>query len=227
MEEKAFRIYAYVMIRKKTILLFSLFLSFALFFLIAATPLGKRLQAAIAPKRAAHYGFTDADLARIKTKAASAQAYAQKHQLNQAYCFLIDMSLPSGRSRFFVYDMNSDSILQKGLVTHGRCNEQWLEGRRYSNTVGSGCTSLGRYKTGVSYQGKFGLAYKLHGLDASNSNAFARYVVLHSHECVPESETAAEICQSDGCPTVAPQFLQQLNPLLKKSKQPFLLWIFE
>jgi hypothetical protein len=114
-----------------------------------------------------------------------------------------------------------------GLVTHGRCNEWWLEGRKYSNTQGSGCTSLGRYKVGAAYQGRFGLAYKLHGLDSSNSNAFSRYVVLHAHTCVPQAETVDEICQSDGCPTVSPLFLQRLSTFLDKKVSPTLLWVFD
>lgn len=213
--------------RKQTFLLLLFCLALAFIILMAATPLCKRIQAAIGPKPPARYGTSEGHLAKLKAKAVNAQVYTRNHGFNQRYCFLIDMSLPSGQNRFFVYDMNGDSILHKGLVTHGRCNQQWLEGRRYSNTVDSGCTSLGHYKTGGSYQGKFGLAYKLHGLDATNSNAFARYVVLHSHDCVPEGETENEICQSDGCPTVSPQFLQQLHGLLKKSNEPVLLWVFE
>ena len=61
---------------------------------------------------------------------------------------------------------------------------------QFSNEEGSLCTSLGKYKIGSSYNGKFGLVYKLYGLDASNSNAFNRFVVLHSHSCVPNTETA-------------------------------------
>jgi hypothetical protein len=82
------------------------------------------------------------------------------------------MSLPSGQNRFFVYDLKKDTIKNAGVVTHGRCNQQWLEGRKYSNEAGCGCTSLGKYKIANSYYGRFGLAYKLHGLDKTNSNAF-------------------------------------------------------
>jgi hypothetical protein len=137
------------------------------------------------------------------------------------------MSLPSGQGRFFIYDLLNDTINKSGVVTHGRCNKLWLEGRKYSNEPGCGCTSLGKYKIGASYTGRFGLAYKLHGLDATNNNSFKRYIVLHAHECVPERETKDEICQSDGCPTVAPVFLQQLKPIIHKSPKPILLWIFE
>ena len=118
--------------------------------------------------------------------------------------------------------------MNAGLVTHGRCNKSWLNGRQYGNEVGCGCTSLGKYKVGVSYKGKFGLAYKLHGLDSTNNNAFRRYVVLHSHECVPEQEVdPAPICQSDGCPTVSLSFLTELAKQLDKSGKPVLLWVFE
>ena len=48
---------------------------------------------------------------------------------NDRICFLIDMSLPSGSSRFFVYNLKTDTLQNSGLVTHGRCNQQWLEGR--------------------------------------------------------------------------------------------------
>jgi hypothetical protein len=102
-----------------------------------------------------------------------------------------------------------------------------LPGRKYDNTVGCGCTSLGKYKVGNSYNGKFGLAFKLHGLDATNNNAFARFVVLHSHDCVPDSEVNGEICQSNGCPTVSPAFLQQLKTVITSAKKPVLLWIYE
>ncbi len=136
------------------------------------------------------------------------------------------MSLPSGQKRFFIYDLQKDSIQNAGLVTHGRCNQEWLEGRKYGNTIGSGCTSLGRYKIGHAYKGRFGLAFKLYGLDKTNDNAFKRFVVLHSHDCVPEREVSNEICQSDGCPTVSPGFLKQLEIPIKRSEKPVLLWIF-
>ncbi|MFT3675863.1 MAG: murein L,D-transpeptidase catalytic domain family protein [Chitinophagaceae bacterium] len=164
---------------------------------------------------------------KLQEKAAEARLYAKSHSYHDQLFFLIDMSLPSSQNRFFVYDSNGDSARLQGLVTHGRCNENWLEGRRYSNEIGSGCTSLGKYKVGYSYNGRFGLAYKLYGLDKSNSNAFQRFVVLHSHECVPNAPDGEELCQSDGCPTVSPAFLQELKKMITGSKKPVLLWIYE
>jgi hypothetical protein len=53
-------------------------------------------------------------------------------------------------------------------------------------------------------------------------------VVLHAHSCVPDDENAPlPICQSNGCPTVSPNFLQTLAAYIDKSKKPVLLWIYE
>jgi len=163
----------------------------------------------------------------LQLKAAELKAYAEQNNYNASICFLVDMTLPSGHDRFFVYDLSKDSIRSAGLVTHGNCNQEWLQGRKYGNVLGCGCTSLGKYKVGNQYYGQFGLAFKLHGLDTTNDKAFARYVVLHSHSCVPESEIADDICQSNGCPTVSPGFLQNLKTIINTSKKPILLWIYE
>lgn len=165
---------------------------------------------------------------KVKTHAQLAAAFTRKKGFNTDFCFLVDMSLSSGSNRFFVYNLKKDSLEMAGNVAHGRCNKLWLTGRKYSNVVGCGCTSLGRYKIGAPYSGRFGLAYKLFGLDTTNSKAFERFVVLHAHECVPLDEVSPlQICQSDGCPTVAPAFLKKLAGKLDKSRLPVLLWIYE
>jgi hypothetical protein len=166
-------------------------------------------------------------LQKMQQKAGLAKQFVKNKSYNTNICFLIDMSLSSGQNRFFVYDLAKDSILKNGLVTHGRCNEVWLEGRKYGNVKGCGCSSLGKYRIGNAYIGKFGLAYKLHGLEKTNDKAFERFVVLHSHECVPDAEIAGDICQSDGCPTVSSDFLNEIRPILNTSKKPVLLWIYE
>lgn len=167
-------------------------------------------------------------LFELKTHADKLKPFLKMNGYNLNYCFLTDMRIESGANRFFIYDLEKDSIINEGLVTHGRCNKGWLTGRKYGNEVGCGCTSLGKYKIGNSYKGRFGLAYKLHGLDTTNSNAFKRFVVLHAHNCVPnEQVTPAPICQSDGCPTVSEAFLNSLASIIDKSEKPVLLWIYD
>ncbi|MCC6290307.1 MAG: murein L,D-transpeptidase catalytic domain family protein [Chitinophagaceae bacterium] len=181
------------------------------------------------PAKASAPVYTDSSFTKkLNNHSEKILAYASLHKYNTSIAFLVDMSIESGKNRFFVMNLKRDSIIAPGLVTHGRCNQTWLSGRKYGNTVGCGCTSLGKYKIGNAYQGRFGLAYKLHGLDATNSNAYKRFVVLHSHECVPANEThPLPLCQSDGCPTVAPDFLKKLKSILDTAHQPVLLYIYE
>jgi hypothetical protein len=167
-------------------------------------------------------------MARLTGHAKPLLAYAKQHGYNTNTCFLVDMSIESGKNRLFVYNLKNDSVMDAGLVAHGRCNKDWLNGRQYGNEVGCGCTSLGRYKIGNPYNGKFGRAYKLHGLDATNSNAFKRFVVLHSYTAVPDAEVhPLPICQSDGCPMVSASFLQKLATIIDQSAQPILLYTFD
>src|SRR5579871_4111138 len=122
---------------------------------------------------------------RLRAKAAGQRVYLARHGFNTNICFLIDMRLPSGKNRFFVYDLRRDSILLAGLVAHGSGNQRFSAEPVFSNVDGSGCTSLGRYRVGYKYAGQFGAAYKLYGLDSTNSRAFARNVVLHGFGGVP------------------------------------------
>lgn len=187
----------------------------------------KKTIALHAPQKEVILPVSNNTIEKLEQKATAARLFVKQKGYNENTCFLIDMSLASGQNRFFIYDFKKDTLQAAGLVAHGNCFEYWLEGRKYSNVVGSGCTSLGKYKIGSSYNGKFGYSYKLHGLDNSNNKAFERTVVLHSHSCIPETEVADEICQSNGCPTVSPAMLQYLKTIINNSKKTVLLWIYE
>lgn len=214
---------------RKITITFLLLLVFSLiaFAWLSFTKTGKRIIAFHGPKLTRAYSAPSKEFLKLHSKAAAAKLFIKQNHFDTSICFLIDMSLPANHKRFFIYEIDKDTILNSGLVTHGNCNQYWLEGRKYGNEIGCGCTSLGKYRIGNSYYGKFGLAFKLYGLEKTNSNAFKRYVVLHSHSCVPDKEVAEEICQSNGCPTVAPGFLKRLEPMIKNARAPILLWIFE
>ena len=134
------------------------------------------------------------------------------------------MGLPSGKYRFFVADLEKDTLLLAGLVAHGSGNHTFAADPSFSNVNGSGCTSLGRYRIGTPSPGRFERAYKLYRLDSTNSQAFRRNIVLHSFSYVPEAETDPyPICNSLGCPMVSPSFLRQLEPLNKQLEHLLLL----
>jgi hypothetical protein len=167
-------------------------------------------------------------LEKINQNAAGLKKYSKRNGYNERIVFLIDMSIHSGKQRFFVYDLKNNSIQKAGLVTHGSGSVTGRDQLYFSNEPNSNCTSLGRYKIGKHYQGRFGLAYKLHGLDVSNNKAFERFVVLHGHSCVPSNEVyPIPICPSLGCPTVAPDFLLELKKYINQSEKPILLSIYD
>ena len=185
------------------------------------------------PSKNNAFAFTSKDVAdkketllRLNKKSIQAKDYINEHGFDEKHCFLVDMRIPSGKNRFFVYNLDKDSVELAGLVTHGSGITN-SDAPVFSNTPNSYCTSLGKYKIGKSYNGKFGLAYKLFGLDKTNNKAYDRFVVLHAHECVPNNEVAPlPICESWGCPTVSPAFLTQLKSYLDEASKPVMLWIY-
>src|SRR5688572_7065047 len=57
----------------------------------------------------------------VSNRASEIAGYADQKGYSTKYCFLIDMSLPSGRNRFFVYDLEKKSVKYSALVVHGSC----------------------------------------------------------------------------------------------------------
>jgi hypothetical protein len=165
---------------------------------------------------------------RLNEKVSIAKRYVNEQGYETEYCFLIDMRIPSGKNRFFVYNLKDDSVETAGLVAHGKGSDMGSpDALIFSNAPNSYCTSLGKYKMGKPYSGSFGLSYKMHGLDNTNSKAYDRSVVLHSFCGVPNKEVyPAAICKSEGCPSVSPAFLTQLKEYLDNSDKPILLWIY-
>jgi len=153
------------------------------------------------------------------------RAYAKTKGYSTRYGLFADLGAFSGDARFHIVDLKAEEILHSGLVAHGHCREQEVQ-VRFSNEPGSNCSSEGKYSIGESYMGQFGLAYKLEGLDETNSNAFERYIVMHAHACVYDEAVTYEICESEGCPTLSPAMLETTSELLGTQTSPVLLWVY-
>jgi len=166
---------------------------------------------------------------RLKEKTEGLEKYLAENGFNTGFCFLVDMSIPSGKNRFFIYDVDQMEVKMSALVSHGSgsykpgCDDKLV----FSNQPNSNATSLGRYRISGSYTGKYGPAFKLYGLDSTNANAFARAIVLHSDRYVPETETyPRHIFESMGCPVLSPAMLNIVSQYIRSSKKPVLLWIY-
>jgi len=163
--------------------------------------------------------FTDKQIDSVKTK-------ALKEDYNTEMAVFINYGKFSGKDRFYLVDLETRKVILSGLCCHGGGYGNDEEKVVFSNVTGSHCSSEGFYKIGYPYTGIFGKAYKLYGLSSTNSNAFERFIVLHSHDCVPETEVNSSICESQGCPTLAPQVFLKLSTYLDVSKKPVLMWIY-
>lgn len=146
---------------------------------------------------------------------------------NTELAFFIDMRVMSGKNRFIVYDLKNDSIVDQGLVAHGIGSETENKPElKFSNNNSSFCTALGKYYVGSNYVGQYGKAYKLYGLDPTNSNAFARSIVLHKYDQVPYEEQNIPICHSMGCPMVNEIYYNRIEKLIDNSKRNIILDIY-
>jgi hypothetical protein len=146
---------------------------------------------------------------------------------NKKIAFFIDMKISSGKNRFFVYDLRTNKIIDQGLVAHGSGSETGIKGKlRFSNVPNSLSTSLGRYSIGNHYSGKFGKAYKLYGLNQTNSNAFERDIVFHYYYDVPYAEQKGYICNSFGCPMVNRKYFERMAKIIDNSESKIVMSIY-
>jgi hypothetical protein len=165
-------------------------------------------------------------------KTLEAFRFCKQQKLDTAFAIFVDMSLPSGKFRLFVLNLQSQKVVCQSLCCHGMGGTSSEEKIDFSNVPGSNCTSLGKYKTGARAFSQYGIHvhYKLHGLELTNNKAFDRIVVLHSYSPVPETEiypSHLPMGWSLGCPVVSNNTMTFLDNLLKKRSRPLLLWIYK
>jgi hypothetical protein len=172
---------------------------------------------------------------KLKQKAAEAKTFCMQRNYNTDFCVLADMSIHSGYERMVVWNFKTDTVERSLLVGHGCGENRWSyddskEDPVFSNKDGSHCSSLGRYKIGARGVSQWGIKvkYLLHGLDATNSNALKRTIVLHSWELMPDEEVYPNGSPEGwGCPTVSDSSMRYLDKKLSAIKKPALLWMFK
>lgn len=179
--------------------------------------------------------FEKVETISYETNYNEAIKYCKANKYNEDYFFLLDLSLPPGKNRFFVYNFNQKKITDKNLVTHGSCdvfdeNPSKWDKAKFSSANDSHCSMKGKYKIGKRDYSSWGIhvKYWLHGLEKSNANAVQRVVVLHSWEAVSNTEIFPNVSPlSWGCPAVSNDFMTVLDEKLKTTKKPVLLWIID
>ncbi|WP_228437601.1 murein L,D-transpeptidase catalytic domain-containing protein [Chryseobacterium sp. 7] len=162
-----------------------------------------------------------------QAKVSEIKNYIKGKEYNQELAVFINFKIPSGKYRYFIYNLKKNTIVQQAVVSHGSGSViPESNVLKFSNVEGSYQSSLGKYAIGESYVGKFGKAYRLKGLDSSNSNAMQRAIVLHSYGCIPDVESQTPVCLSLGCPMLSANAFKETSKYLDKSEKPIILYAF-
>ncbi|KYH07587.1 murein L,D-transpeptidase catalytic domain-containing protein [Chryseobacterium cucumeris] len=162
-----------------------------------------------------------------QTRILEIKNYIKGKEYNQELAVFINFKIPSGKYRYFIYNLKNNTILQQAVVSHGSGSViPKSDALKFSNVEGSYQSSLGKYVIGESYIGKFGKAYRLAGLDATNSNAMQRAIVLHSYGCIPDTESQTPACLSLGCPMLSVNALKETAKYIDRSPKPVILYAF-
>lgn len=118
-----------------------------------------------------------------------------------------DFALPSSLPRLHFANLEAGTV-RSFLVAHGKGSDPDHDGflHWFSNQPGSLATSRGAYISYEWYVGKYGVSIRLGGLDADNSNALARAIVMHSAPYAAPEMLAkfGKLGRSDGCLAMAP-----------------------
>ena len=154
-----------------------------------------------------------AALALFAYNNAQRAGYGDKHILT-----IIDYSAPSSRHRFWVINMDTNTILFKELVAHGVGSGE-LYAVKFSNRIDSKETSIGMYLTAPeAYEGRHGYSLRLDGLEPGfNSNAWSRAIVVHAapYVCDGFIQQHGFAGRSWGCPALDPRNVHAIIATIK------------
>ena len=146
--------------------------------------------------------------------------YQEKKDLQKekVHAAIFEVGQHASQKRFYLFNGKENWVKQyhvaHGSGSEGDKNDGWAD--QFSNKPGSNATSLGLYLCAEDYIGKNGRSLKLDGLEATNSNARARSVVIHGAKYV--TENGAEAGDSHGCPALDHAVVQDvINRLIRGS----------
>ena len=118
-----------------------------------------------------------------------------------------------------VWDFESQRAILACPVSHGSGSSKSHQRSAYaslSNEDGSHLSSLGRALVAERYEGRYGIAYRLDGLDASNSNLRPRCVVLHGWEHTTSFPIfPLATVGSFGCPVLSRKMMAKVDSLIR------------
>ena len=159
---------------------------------------------------------------RVAERAKELLEYCCREGYNTRVALFVDLSQHSGRRRFVAWDMVRMVPIFTSPVSHGSGSEMShvrSAYARFSNEDGSHLSSLGRAVVAERYEGRYGVAYRLDGLEATNANLRSRYVVLHGWEHTTSYPIwPRATVGSFGCPVLSRRMMARVDELLRQEK---------
>ena len=130
---------------------------------------------------------------------------------------IADFTVHSSLPRFHFANLEAGTVTSY-RVAHGTGSDPEHDGmlKWFSNEPGSNATSRGAYISWEWYKGRYGTSIRLGGLDADNSHALDRAIVMHAADYArPEHvERWGRLGRSNGCFAMAPDdFMWALTQL--------------
>lgn len=157
---------------------------------------------------------------RVTERAQALREFCSREGYNTRVALFVDLSRHSGRRRFVAWDMERNVPIFTCPVSHGSGAERSHVRSAYaalSNEDGSHLSSLGRALVAERYEGRYGVAYRLDGLDETNSNLRTRCVVLHGWEHTTSFPIFPfATVGSFGCPVLSRKMMRRVDELLQK-----------
>lgn len=157
---------------------------------------------------------------RVTERAQALREFCSREGYNTRVAIFVDLSRHSGRRRFVAWDMERNMPIFTCPVSHGSGSKRSHVRSAYaalSNEDGSHLSSLGRALIAERYEGRYGVAYRLDGLDAANSNLRPRCVVLHGWEHTTSYPIwPFATVGSFGCPVLSRKMMCRVDELLQR-----------
>jgi len=166
---------------------------------------------------------------RLRRRAAELAEYCREHGYNTRIALLWDLSAHSGRRRLALWNFEEDRAEHIFVASHGSGSRRAHVPSAYartSNIDGSHLSSEGRALIGERYEGRYGTAYRLDGLDESDSALRERCVVLHGWRYTPSFPIwPLPAVGSWGCPVISRRAMKMLDPWLR-DENGVVIWAY-
>lgn len=165
----------------------------------------------------------------FESHAAELLEFCRERGYNDRVALLWDLARHSGRRRLAVWNFREGRAMHLFVASHGSGSAKphvRSARARVSDGEGSHLSSEGRALVAERYMGRYGVAYRLDGLDATNASLRRRCVVLHGWRYTTSFPIwPVATVGSWGCPVLSERDMAALDAILQRERQ-VVLWAY-